>query len=115
MEITQVFKRLFAKSSKWQETEETHPAVSFSSSAAESAENHGLYPILDHTHLTEHAKKMGSLTQCPITFVFLHKPLPDFCVYADYITGYYILLRKLCCCGNKLATTLERGTLTTST
>ena len=29
------------------------------------------------------------------------------CVYADYVIGYYLLSRKLCCFGNKLATIFE--------
>ena len=32
--------------------------------------------LLEHPHLTEYIKKMGSLTQCPITFAFLHRSLP---------------------------------------
>ena len=38
-----------------------------------------LCTLLDHTCLTEHYKKMGSLTQCPITFVLLHRSLPNLC------------------------------------
>ena len=44
-----------------------------------------LCALLDHTCLTEHTKKMGSLPQCPITFVFFHRSLPNFvCVCRLY-------------------------------
>ena len=36
-----------------------------------------LWALLDHTHLTEHTKKMGSHTQCPITLVFLYGSVPN--------------------------------------
>lgn len=31
-----------------------------------------LYALWDHTRFTEHTEKLGSLIQCPKTFVFLH-------------------------------------------
>ena len=66
-----------------------------------------LCTLLDHTCLTEHTKKMGSLLQCPTTFVFLHRSPPNF-VCMQTIIGYYMLFQKLCCGGNKLAGIFER-------
>ena len=70
---------------------------------------------LNQTLLTEHTKKMGSLTQCLITFVNSPQILSKLCVYTDYIIGCYISLRKVCCYRNKLATIFEKRTLTAST
>ena len=36
-----------------------------------------LCALLEHTCLTEHTRKVGSLVQCPITVVFLHRSLPN--------------------------------------
>ena len=70
--------------------------------------------LLDHTHFTEHTKKMGSLTQCPISLYFSTDLFQNLCVCSLYRRLLYIV-RKLCCYGNKLATVFERGTLTAST
>ena len=41
-------------------------------------------------------------------FCFYPQISSKFCVYADYIIGYYMLFQKLCCGGNKLAGIFER-------
>ena len=65
-----------------------------------------LYALWDHTRFTEHTEKLGSLIQCPKTFVFLHRLFHIVC-YADCVIGHYILLGKMNCNGNKLATIFE--------
>ena len=54
-----------------------------------------LWALLDHICLTEHTEKMGSLAQCPITFVFLHRSFPHF-VFRQTIQKVIIYYQEIC-------------------